>query len=70
MMKRTAYILLIVSGILFVVYLLNKSDKTIPAKEYVAVSTQKIELCKTCPPGFQLNEENKCISVNLYSNDL
>lgn len=26
----------------------------------------EIELCKTCPPGFQLNKNNQCISRNLY----
>lgn len=27
---------------------------------------EQIELCTTCPPGFLLNEDNKCIAKNLY----
>ena len=26
----------------------------------------QLELCATCPPGFLLNEDNKCIAKNLY----
>ena len=37
-----------------------------PTKEYSQVFRSEIELCKTCPPGFQLNENNQCISRNLY----
>lgn len=33
---------------------------------YVDLEHQKIELCTTCPPGFLLNEDNKCIAKNLY----
>lgn len=33
---------------------------------YVALDEGHIELCKTCPPGFLLNEKNQCIAKNLY----
>ena len=32
----------------------------------LSVQEEKIELCSTCPPGFLLNEDNKCIAKNLY----
>lgn len=34
--------------------------------QYVALKLEFIELCKTCPPGFLLNDTNQCISKNLY----
>jgi cytochrome c peroxidase len=34
--------------------------------DYAVVHKVTIELCKTCPPGFMLDEENRCISKNLY----
>ncbi len=39
---------------------------TSSSKEYFEIQEKTIELCKTCPPGFQLNESNQCISKNLY----
>ena len=41
-------------------------SETKTEKAYVAVVNTEIELCKTCPPGFQLNEKNECIASNLY----
>jgi cytochrome c peroxidase len=32
----------------------------------LSVQKEEIELCSTCPPGFMLNEDNECISKNLY----
>ena len=64
-MKKTIYISLFVLGILLVFYMV-KVIKTDKPKEYVTVLNGEIELCKTCPPGFQLNDKNKCISRNLY----
>ena len=33
---------------------------------YISLGTESIELCTTCPPGFLLNEQNQCLSKNLY----
>jgi len=35
-------------------------------EQYISLGTESIELCTTCPPGFLLNEENQCLSKNLY----
>ncbi len=53
-------------GILLIFYLIQNSNRSSPNKEYLQVFRSEIELCKTCPPGFQLNENNQCISRNLY----
>ena len=31
-----------------------------------ALEKGRIDLCRTCPPGFMLNEEHKCVAKNLY----
>ncbi len=64
-MKKIIYILFIVLAVLLLVFTLNHDDKK-QVKEYVEVLNSNFELCKTCPPGFQLNEENECVSRNLY----
>ena len=35
-------------------------------KQEFAVNKVKIELSENCPPGFMLNEDNECVSKNLY----
>jgi len=30
------------------------------------IEEDQLELCTTCPPGFLLNEQNQCLSKNLY----
>jgi len=35
-------------------------------QESVVVNKTPFILCKTCPPGFMLSEDNKCLSKNLY----
>lgn len=41
-------------------------DDAVPEGIYGPENGGGIELCATCPPGFLLNEENRCISRNLY----
>ena len=33
---------------------------------YATIENEKIQLCSTCPPGFLLNKDNRCIAKNLY----
>jgi len=64
-LKKIIYISLILVAILLLVLTLNHHDNK-PIKEYIEVLNSEIELCKNCPPGFQLNEENECVASNLY----
>jgi len=64
-MKRFVYISLAGLGVLFIYYLVNRTTST-QTQEYTQVFSSEIELCTTCPPGFQLNDDNQCISRNLY----
>ena len=64
--KRLVYISIVGLGILLIFYVIQISYISVPSKEYSQVVRSEIELCKTCPPGFQLNENNQCISKNLY----
>lgn len=41
-------------------------DSIFIEKDYVVVDKSPFILCKTCPPGFMLNENNECLSKNLY----
>src|SRR5210317_695229 len=41
-------------------------DDAVPEGIYGPENGGGIELCATCPPGFLLNDENRCISRNLY----
>jgi cytochrome c peroxidase len=34
--------------------------------QYSEVINEEIVLCSTCPPGFQLEDNNRCISKNMY----
>jgi len=66
-MRKTVLLVLLIMSLAAAYYLsceFNISPNI--ASEYVAVHNKKIELCKTCPPGFMLDQENKCISKNLY----
>lgn len=47
----------------YILTLINSSSNT---ENYEAVVSNSIELLDTCPPGFQLNENNECVSRNLY----
>lgn len=64
-LKKTVYISLFGLGVFLILLTISCSEKQSKTK-YAVVSNTDIELCKTCPPGFQLNEENKCVSRNLY----
>ncbi len=53
----------------FIFIFLIACDKQVEKEreeKYISLSSESIELCKTCPPGFLLNEKNQCISKNLY----
>ena len=65
-MKRLVYISLTGLGVLFIYYLINNNFTSTPTKEYAQFFKSEIELCTTCPPGFQLNDDNQCVSRNLY----
>jgi cytochrome c peroxidase len=65
-MKRFVYISLTALGVLFIYYLIHNYYSATQTKEYAQVFRSEIELCTTCPPGFQLNDDNQCISRNLY----
>ncbi|MGI9531238.1 cytochrome-c peroxidase [Lutimonas sp.] len=65
--KRNA--LMLVSAAIMMLLVLPScmnSNKWENQDQYVALSGGQIELCKTCPPGFLLNEKNQCIAKNLY----
>jgi len=66
-MKRLSLILL---SLISIGFLYDKVSDfySVPGTEpnYAGIQNDYIELCATCPPGFLLNEENKCISKNLY----
>lgn len=66
-MKKSVLFISVGITIIVIVFLFSfsSSGKKIE-KEYVSLEKTTIELCKTCPPGFQLNENNECISKNLY----
>ncbi len=51
-----------VSGVLITLILLAISSKNNSADSYEIIS----KLNNHCPPGFKLNENNKCIAQNLY----
>lgn len=57
--------LILVSCFLVVISCRNTYDQN-PNSNYVALKSKTITLVSTCPPGFYLNEENQCISRNLY----
>lgn len=44
----------------------NSQASSESSGHYVDLGKESIELCKTCPPGFLLNSDNKCITKNLY----
>lgn len=53
----------------FIFILLVACDKQVDKEKdenYVSLSSEAIELSKTCPPGFLLNENNECVAKNLY----
>lgn len=52
------------TAVLFYLFL-PVSNKTVQIASR-EIAGKSIELCKTCPPGFQLNDLNQCISKNLY----
>ena len=52
--------------IVFVFFLSKRSANYTLLAEKKPESIISIKLKKTCPPGFQLNKENKCINKNLY----
>lgn len=66
-MKRK-FLLLIVcvcsSILLFEACKKNTSDSG--EEVYATIENEKIQLCGTCPPGFMLNKDNRCIAKNLY----
>ena len=64
-MKKIIITVFISSGIVIFYSLIPKFNSS-PPSEYIEIQERTIELCKTCPPGFQLNESNQCISKNLY----
>ena len=64
-MKKLIYISILGLVTTFAFYLAyNSSSKETEA--YLAITNTEIVLCKTCPPGFQLNDDNQCLSRNLY----
>jgi len=66
-MRKTVLVFILLLS-LGAFYYLSDAFYTPPPVEtgYVTVHNAKIELCKTCPPGFMLDQENRCISKNLY----
>ncbi|MCA0933498.1 c-type cytochrome [Lutimonas saemankumensis] len=44
----------------------EKKEKVLFLENNQAVESTQIELCDICPPGFVLNEDNRCIAKNLY----
>ena len=67
-MKKIVFIFLLfsLSGLL---YLFFNSFSTVNSNSIVnniTTNSSEIELCKTCPPGFKLDDNNQCISRNLY----
>ena len=64
MKKFIITILLSLSVVVF--YFFRPTSTSFHQSDYSEIADRSIELCKTCPPGFQLNEFNECISKNLY----
>jgi len=66
-MKRR-YVAFLFSFCFLFVFLIS-CDKQVGKKKeekYISLSSEAIELRKTCPPGFLLNEKNQCVSKNVY----
>jgi len=68
LIKKKIYLGIVGLSVLLtmVLFSCSKFDLTNANKDLVEMDNSAIELCKTCPPGFQLNEKNECISQNLY----
>ena len=66
-MKRSSFkILLLFYAGMILVLACNSGASLESSDHYVDLGKESIELCKTCPPGFLLNSDNKCIAKNLY----
>lgn len=44
----------------------DKANHTVPSGQLVSSDNEEIILRQTCPPGFELNEDNGCVQRNLY----
>ncbi|MCK4562498.1 MAG: hypothetical protein KAT78_06300, partial [Flavobacteriaceae bacterium] len=64
-MKKIIFIIALGLGVLW--YYLNYLSPQFSIYNYsTSKNNLELNLSKTCPPGFQLNEKNQCISRNLY----
>ena len=66
MKRKDLKILALIWLALFLILGCNQPGQKDQGNQYVALDIESIALCKTCPPGFLLNEKNQCISKNLY----
>lgn len=60
-MKKSTLLLLILY-----LYSCSNNDERVKSIQLVAEDNAEITLKSTCPPGFELNENNECINRNLY----
>jgi cytochrome c peroxidase len=66
-MSKSSFFILVGIGLAITYYMIAGYDPALTKNQTVVPDTySKIELCATCPPGFQLNDNNQCISRNLY----
>ena len=59
-------IILFASAAIISFYFFAPIKNKINSVQYSEVIKKEIVLCSTCPPGFQLKDNNQCISKNMY----
>jgi len=66
--KKIVFIVLLfsLSGLLYLFFNSFSKVNSNGIVNNIATNNSEIELCKTCPPGFKLDDNNQCISRNLY----